>query len=58
MTSQEQGDQYEKDLLEIAPKMVEVLDRAVTWAIAYGKASRQDPPWLNDAKALLQKIKR
>jgi hypothetical protein len=58
MTTQEHREQYERDLLEIAPSMLEVLNRAVTWAISYAKASRQEPPWLDDAKAVIQKIKK
>jgi len=58
MTSQEHRDQYEKDLMENAPRMFEVIDRAVIWAISYAKASRQEPPWLDDAKAVIQKIKK
>jgi hypothetical protein len=58
MTTQEHHEQYERDLLDVAPKMLEVLDRAVMWAIRYAKASRQEPPWLEDAKAVIQKIKK
>ena len=58
MTTQEHREQYERDLLEIAPRMFEVLDRAVIWAISYAKASRQEPPWLDDAKSIIQKIRK
>jgi hypothetical protein len=58
MTTQKHREQYEKDLLEIAPRMLEVLDRGVIWAISYAKASRQEPTWLDDAKAVIQKIKK
>ena len=58
MATQEQQGQYEKKLIEIAPKMLEVLNHAVTWGISYGKASRQEPPWLEEAKAVIETMKR
>jgi len=58
MATQEHREQYERDLLDIAPRMLEVLDRVVIWAISYAKASRQELPWLGNAKAIIQKIKK
>jgi len=56
VTTQEQRDQYERDLLAIAPSMLEVLRHAVDWGISYTKASRQKPPWLEEAKVVIQKM--